>query len=555
MRWLGLLACSLTALAQTPVFTADTTLQSIPVQVTDKRGNPVKGLRASDFTLLEDGEPQEISFFGAEKQPTTLAVLIDASSSMRTDGKLDRARALLGPLLRGANPRDEIFLVPFTDHILPLGDEEPFTQFTPGQRLFPPEIKIPAEGHGGTSIYDSLASALCHLRTAQNARQAVVVVTDGGDQHSRLNLNQLIQLTRSSNAQIFLVGFFGKSEYRNYRESPELMTLIGEREVDNPLVVFESLAKESGAESFFPTSESDLQKALTRISDILDAQYTLAYYPRDAGHFRRIDVKVKNRELRVVTRHGVGAEAGDEGVHFLASACEVSPKDHPYPWELRVTRNASGLLKYHEDFSDPRTGWPNHVDNTQMHSSAGLRYLAGEYEIYDYSRMLRGTRFYEGILGAYGPMWDDFRASVVVEARLDQSRGGTFTMAPGLIFHMNPAGYYALLVSGYRNDLKRDNHDIAVELVRRTWRLQPETVVIPWTKADSTTTPLFKKAGNDERKRKLSVEYIQGRIRVLVNEREVAAVEDDEYATGYIGLALFGTGSALFRDLVVENLP
>ena len=513
MRTLCLLAYSVAALAQTPVFRADTNLQSIAVQVTDKQGRSAKGLTASDFILLEDGKPQQIAFFGSEQQPTTLAVLVDSSSSMRSTGKLDRARALLEPLLHVANPEDEIFLVPFTDRLLSLGGRSPFTQLGAEQRLNPPEVKVTSAADGGTALYDSLASTLCHLRTAQNVRQAVVVITDGADQNSRLRLEQLVQLTRSSNAQIFLIGFFDKSEYQTLRQSGKTMTLMGEREIDNPLFVFERLARESGAESFFPASAGDLRKALARISAILEAQYTLAYYPKDPAHFRRIEVRVKNHDQLVVSRRGVGSEPDDNGVHFQASSCEVSAKQHPYPWESRTTVNARGLLTYHEDFSDPRTGWPNREAGVQNHSSASLRYVADGYEL---------------------------------------SRGGYFNMAAGFIFHMGPDGYYALLLSGHGLP---DSRDVAIELVKRTWQRGAETVILPWAKVDSTGLPLLGAAATDPGTWKLSIQYIAGRIQILVNDREVATTQDASYPKGFNGLALFGSGRAVFHDLLVEDLP
>ncbi len=164
----ALLLCSLTALAQSqaPVFKVDTNLQSIAVQVTDKQGNHIHSLAASDFTLLEDGRPQKIAFFGAESEPVSLAILIDSSLSMDFGGKMDRARTLLDSLIRGNRPEDEIFLMPFTEVV------GPFEMLTPEQRLQPPAVTH--FGYGGSALYDALASALCHMRTARNARQAVV---------------------------------------------------------------------------------------------------------------------------------------------------------------------------------------------------------------------------------------------------------------------------------------------------------------------------------------------------------------------------------------------
>lgn len=159
-----LLACGApgVAQAQEAVFHADTNLQSIGVQVTDRQQRDMRGLTASDFTILEDGRPQRIAFFGSEEDPITLAVLLDTSPSMESGQKLARARALLAPLIRGNLPEDEIFLVPFTDRI------GTFQQLSAEQRVNPPAVRR-SSFTGGTSLYDALASALCHLRSAKNS--------------------------------------------------------------------------------------------------------------------------------------------------------------------------------------------------------------------------------------------------------------------------------------------------------------------------------------------------------------------------------------------------
>ena len=171
-RWSVLLVFCTTASAQ---FRAESNLQSIAVQVKDARGNPITGLRVEDFTLLEDSHPQTIAFFGAERQPVSLAIPLDSSRSMNFGGKFRRARALLAPLLRGDRAGDEIFLVPFTDRV------EEFQHLTEEQRLHLPVPNQPAPG-SGTALYDALATTICQMKFAQNRRQAIVVVTDGADQ-------------------------------------------------------------------------------------------------------------------------------------------------------------------------------------------------------------------------------------------------------------------------------------------------------------------------------------------------------------------------------------
>jgi Ca-activated chloride channel family protein len=547
MRWpiaeVCLFACSVAALAQTPVFRSDTTLQSIAVQVTDKQGNAVKGLAAADFTLLEDGRPQKIAFFGAGKQPISLAILLDSSTSMSYGGKLERAGTLLGPLLRGNHPDDEIFLVPFTDHLQPLGHSDPFTQLTAAQRLLPPVVKAVETG-GGTAFYDALASALCHLRTAQNVRQAVVVITDGADQNSRLRLDQLIQLTRSSSAQVFTIGFFEKSEYEIFHGSGKTVTLVGERDIDNPVVVFDRLARESGAESFFPSSKRGLEQALDRISAILEAQYTLAYYPSDASRLRRIEVKVRRGGVNVLSRRGIGADAEGGPVHFEASSCEVSAKDHLYPWELRISHDPSGAMTWHDDFSDPRTGWPNRreqiprarytsprnreVEGGSAEWKPGVRYLPGGYEL---SNTAAGGPAVASVV-AQGPFWEDFHASVLVE--------GIPGSTPGLVFHLGTNGYYAVL-------LNRVESGVNFMLVRRNFSSAVENAIVPWTKIVGPAAL--------QKQRKLSVQYRHGRIDIMVDDQTVSTVEDTTFPSGLTGLALFGRGHAVFHDLSVEELP
>ena len=316
-----LLAFASLALAQSPetVFKAEVNLQSVAVQVTDGQGRDVRGLSAADFTVLEDGRPQKIAFFGAENQPISLLVLLDSSSSMRSSLKLEKALTLLGPLTRRNLPEDEIFLTPFTDLVGAI------QTLSAGQRASLPAVNMPSMG-GGTALYDAIATGLCHMRPARNIRQAVVVITDGADQHSRLRLEQLIQLAQASKPQLFMIGFFDPFEYDRYRQSGNTISLVNGREVDNPLRFFGRIAKETGAESFFPKSDHDLEQVIGRLLGILQAQYTLAYYPQDIAKYRRIQVKVKRNGVVVAARHSAGSEGTDqEPVRFLATSCQVSP--------------------------------------------------------------------------------------------------------------------------------------------------------------------------------------------------------------------------------------
>ena len=552
--------------AQTPVFRSTTNLQSIAVQVVDKKGDYVPGLTEADFTLLEDGRPQKIAFFGTHQQPVSLAILLDSSRSMDFGRKFARARELLAPLFAGHDPNDQIFFMPFTDRI------EAFQQFTAQQRQHSELIQTSrGGGERGTALYDALASALCRMRTAENLRQAVVVITDGADQHSRLNLEQLIELAQMSTPQVFMIGFFSRAESRDYREGHKTITLLGEHEIDNPVIVFNRLAKESGAESFFPSSENDLKSALDRINELLQAQYTLAYYPENADRFRKIEVRVHRAGVKVMARRGVGASTENGPVRFETSTCEVSPKDHPYPWEPNSVRTISGDLMYHEDFSDPKSGWPNRREQIPKGSGEyrpGLQFIPGGYEISRHppANLISTGPNAEGAVVAYGPSWDNVRASVSVQSDMALTRdpqGKPLLYAPtaaGLVFHLNEAGYYAAMLTGglvhYPWHMK-NTKIVQFKLVRKLFGEDGPgqyTELIPWTMFGLSIEPEIPLNRNTTTY-KIGIEYKNGEITVFVNDSRVASIHDDRLPTGLAGMAVFGTGDAIFHDLLVEGLP
>ena len=642
--------------AQTPVFRSTTNLQSIAVQVIDPKGNFVPGLTAADFTLLEDGQPQKIAFFGAQHQPLSLAIVLDASRSMDFDQKFDRARELIAPLIAGQHPNDQFLLMSFSDHV------ETFKELTAEERRHPEQITIPRSGiDRGTALYDALASALCRMRNAENRKQAVVLLTDGADQHSRLPLQPLVELARMSTPQVFMIGFFNRTEAQVFKQGGKTVTLLGERQIDNPIFAFDVLAKESGAESFFPVSDRDLKVALGRISRMLQAQYTLAYYPGNVERFRRIEVRANRKGVKTIARHGIGGASGQGPVIFNASACEVSVPDHPYPWEPK-SRLMSGALAYHEDFADSNSGWPNRSEQFPAEliplpqkwpvigpGSYSMRYVSGGYEMSNHPPPgVSTSSVRDGVVAAYGPAWHDFQASVSVGSDWPAFRTertpypqddlmGLFEVASGLVFHLSYEGYHALVLSGgdlklptqegedmlsyfrlrrqvemkleplplpeeqdmmeYRlRKLRLRFHKPHFELLYRQWlqdegrlkrpavegclsfRACPEVArttqfklvrklfgegdqqgyseLIPWTAilpSANRDRNSVKRSG-DPRKTRIAVQYRAGRIKVMVDDREVGDVADDRLSSGMAGLAVFGRGVAAFDDLLVQSL-
>jgi VWFA-related protein len=526
-----------------PVFKSETDLQSVPVRVVDKQGKDVTGLGVNDFTLLEDGHPAKIAFFAAEHQPISLAILVDTSNSMSSSEKIGRIQSVLTPLLHASRPDDEVFLMQFTNQVGPL------ETLTAEQRLNPPLAAVTST-RGGTALYDALATALCRLEAAKNPQRAIVVVTDGVDQNSRLTFQQLLNFAQSSRPQIFMIGFFSAWESDLYRDRSKPVLLVSGRHVDNPLVAFDRLAKESGAVSFFPTSQQGLGKSLNKIANILRAQYTLAYYPENAGQRHDIEVRVKHKGYKVTTRRSIGAETGgDKLVHFITNSCEVSAKEHPYPWEPLVTETAGKTLLYRDDFSNPKSGWPDRN---------GSRYQSGSYELLSKGRsnatltsavaaelgmgrmgeQLSTAAGSAGVIAANGPWWENFRASASIG-------GGGGLAADGLVFHLNERGYYAFLVT----DAGRAN-EISFKLVKQFFGGFNEAILIPWTDLALPAVP-----GGRKLEHRVSVECNRGEITLRIDGQLAKTIHDATFSNGLVGFALFGDGHVEFRDLRAESLP
>jgi Ca-activated chloride channel homolog len=320
------------------ILRSEVDVQTVNVQVEDKQGRNVRGLTANDFSVREDGEPQQIAFFDAGTGPVTVEVLVDSSSSMVRQARLGTAEEVATRFMRIARPGDEIWAMDFTEW---MGH---FERITEKQLSRSGPMVVPRASGTGSAVYDAIASAICHLRSSTNPRQAIIVITDGIDEHSRISLDQLTNLVRSQRAQLFLIGFPSRPEFRAYDHNEPKVTLVTGHDIDNPGVVFERLAKEGGAETFIPKSENGLQDALKAVSNLLESEYTLAFYPpKSSRTVRRIDVRVNRSGTHILTSRFVVANPGaSDAVHFAEGSCVVSPKFYPYSFASHITEEGGG---------------------------------------------------------------------------------------------------------------------------------------------------------------------------------------------------------------------
>jgi len=256
-------------------FRADSNLVVIPVSVTDNSNRFVLGLRKEDFKLFDDGVEQPISHFSGEDIPLSIGLAFDISGSM--DFKMSTSRDAAALFLKSLNPGDEAFLVEFNDKV---DLTVPFTNH-------PDDIRTALgnlQPHGLTALLDAVKFSLGEMKSARNARKAIVVVSDGGDNHSTYTAAQIEALVREADVEIYAMGVF----------DPLLSLGLTPEEVSGPKLLSE-ISTQTGGRAFAASLGSDLPAVAARIAIELRNQYVLAYYPKNQtrdGKFHKVEVKV-----------------------------------------------------------------------------------------------------------------------------------------------------------------------------------------------------------------------------------------------------------------------
>jgi VWFA-related protein len=270
-----------------PDIRVDSNLVLIPVSVTDSRNHAVTGLSRDAFHIFEDKTEQALVQFACEDAPISVGIVFDASSSMLD--KIAKSREALGQFLHFANPEDEFFLVEFSTR------PRLTVPFTTDPGLIRTRL-LHIGASGTTALLDAVSLAMDRLRTAHYPRRALLVLSDGGDNHSRYTETELRNRIRESDLWIYTMGIYG-------RRPPNIQV-----ESDAGQKLMEMLAEESGGRHYAVDSLVDLPVVAARIALELRNQYVLGYQPADSrrdGKYHRVQVKVvAGRHLTVSWRPG-----------------------------------------------------------------------------------------------------------------------------------------------------------------------------------------------------------------------------------------------------------
>lgn len=263
----------------------------LPTSVTDRKGRVVRGLDRVDFKLYEDQVPQEIRYFSSEaREPISVAFMLDVSGSMRQLDKLWHAKEAIRFFVSQLQPNDAFGLICFAD------DQVVWvTEFTSDSELFLKRLAV-QEGYGQTALNDAVAAAPGLVDETVGGRKAIILITDGVDNFSRLSFSESVELARRVNVPIFTLGFLSIPEERLPKDS----------EPTN-LKILDRVSDETGGRLFAVYDPDDLKEAVTFIQDELRFQYLIGYYPSRRnldGDFRRIQLESDRSRLQIRTRTG-----------------------------------------------------------------------------------------------------------------------------------------------------------------------------------------------------------------------------------------------------------
>jgi VWFA-related protein len=313
-------------------FKSGVELINVTATVIDRTGRFASGLRKEDFVIYEDDKPVEITHFSAERTPVSLGIVLDTSGSMAGE-KIESARAAIINFLQALpDPDDEFFMYRFSS------DADLVSDWTADREQISRSLRR-VNPSGGTAMYDAVGEAVPMAQGGRNRKKAIVLISDGNDTNSRLDVEEVRQLVRETEVLVYAVGIDGQGDATIFSRptpptgrapAPIPFPLPGGRGRGFPfpipsgrggsgggivrgsaddrvnVVALREITDDSGGRTEIVRDPRDLDPATAGIADELSKQYYIGYPSpghRD-GRWHGIRVEVRDRTLKVRARRG-----------------------------------------------------------------------------------------------------------------------------------------------------------------------------------------------------------------------------------------------------------
>ncbi len=273
-------------------FRVDSDLVLVPITVTDRRGATVTGLTRMDFTVLDDDRVQPISAFYSEDAPCSIGLVVDVSGSVK--GRFEWEKQAVFSLLRSSNPEHRFSLttVSSSTAVYPqaLGDAQAIED----------QLRRVAPG-GSTALFDSIYVASVGVRNMPSACRALVVLSDGVDNHSRWTGSALMRMLVEADIQVYTVLL------QDARPTPKAAGYLAYLQYQNAAAFMSELAGKTGGLS---VSVQDVKRpgdATLRIAAALRNRYVIGYRRPDGNtpeKWHSVRVKLARKQTQVYARSG-----------------------------------------------------------------------------------------------------------------------------------------------------------------------------------------------------------------------------------------------------------
>jgi VWFA-related protein len=266
---------------QTTVEAVRVDVVQLHVSALDKGGHFVKGLSQSDFSIKEDGRPEEMTGFEiADNLPLTIGLVVDGSGSMEKSLPFvhEASAALFKNLMR---PKDQGYVIEFRD-------KAKFLMELTGDTVALQRAASGTRADGATALYDAIVLGLYQFRTLQG-RKALIVISDGDDNRSHVDFDTLLRYARSAGAPIYVIAVgIPLTDFRSRR-------------------VAKTVSEESGGQVFHLNNAEKIGEVTRRIEEELRSQYILAFRSdssKPPGEYRAIEVAVTKPGITARTIRG-----------------------------------------------------------------------------------------------------------------------------------------------------------------------------------------------------------------------------------------------------------
>ena len=252
-----------------------TDLVTLTLTVTDLFGRYVSGLTKNAFTINDNNQEQEITFFSDSDAPVSVGILFDVSGSMGGD-KIIKARKALSRFIATSHPSDEYFLIAFNSRAQLLLDRT-----RDGDAVLDKLTIVRPKNN--TALYDAVYLGIEKVTRGSHNKRALLIISDGQDNASRYNFGEVRRLLKESDVVTYAVGIVDKGD------SASALGMQGQAFLDE-------ISSVSGGKSFYPQTDVEMDEIFERIALELRHQYSIGYIPKDFqanGKWRRVKVKVK----------------------------------------------------------------------------------------------------------------------------------------------------------------------------------------------------------------------------------------------------------------------